>query len=66
MAIGRALFAFSLLAVTVACGSEEAQAVRPPGEVVEVALPPFEAPPATAELGVRVVRACVQVWATWR
>ena len=57
MAIGRALFAFSLLAVTVACGSEEGQAVGPPGEVVEVMLPPFQAPPATAELGVRVVRA---------
>ena len=56
MAIRRALFASSLLAVTVACGSEEAQTVGPPGEVMEVALPPFEAPPATAELGVRVVR----------
>ena len=57
MAIGRALFASSLLAVTVACGSEEGQAVGPPGEVVEVTLAPFQAPPATAELGVRVVRA---------
>ncbi|MEC8494735.1 MAG: hypothetical protein VXZ39_07425, partial [Planctomycetota bacterium] len=57
MAIRQVIFASSLLAVTVACGSDEGQTAGPPGETVEVALPPFQAPPAIAELGVRVVRA---------
>lgn len=57
MAVRRVLLASLLLAFTVACGSDDAQTVGPPGEVVEVELPPFQAPLATAELGVRVVRA---------